>query len=156
MLRHALAATQASAAISGAAAGTPAATASAPAPGARSDAFPSMPGIARPVALSPTAPRMRGGAPPAAAAALLGVGADQLRRLLGEPSIRRAEGAAEVWLYEAPACRLDVILYAEGAALTVGHAAARASGGGESVTESACLAAIAAAPTPAAWTAPRA
>ena len=69
--------------------------------------------------------------PPATAAALVGVTADQLRRMLGEPAIRRPEGAAEVWLYEAPACRLDVILYAEGSALVVGHAAARALGGAE-------------------------
>jgi hypothetical protein len=74
--------------------------------------------------------------------------------MLGDPSIRRPEGAAEIWLYEAPSCRLDVILYAEGNALVVAHAAARALGAGEAVTEAACLSAIAAAPAPAPWPGP--
>lgn len=147
MLRHALASTQVSAAMTGTAAATPTAAA---APNAAASPSPGVSRTARPFG----APRDRGTAPPGAAAALMGVSADQLRRMLGEPSIRRPEGAAEVWLYEAPACRLDVILYAEGTALTVGHAAARALGGTEGVTESACLAAVAAAPSPAPWTAP--
>ncbi|WP_240790080.1 hypothetical protein [Roseomonas sp. HF4] len=93
-------------------------------------------------------------APPAAAAALLGRPAAELRRMLGEPALRRPEGEAEIWLYEARDCRLDLVLYPEGGALRVAHAAARAHGAGDGVTEAACLAAIAAAPTPAPWTAP--
>lgn len=141
LMRHALASTQASLAATGARSAVPPAVAVASPPAA----------VPR-----PGAPRVRGAAPPAAASALLGVTAEQLRRMLGEPSIRRPEGAAEVWLYEAPACRLDVILHAEGNALIVGHAAARALGGGESVTEAACLSAVAVAPAPPPWTAPRA
>lgn len=140
-MRHALASTQASLAVTGARPAAPPPIAAAAPP----------PAVPR-----PGTPRQRGTAPPAAASALLGVTADQLRRMLGEPSIRRPEGSAEVWLYEAPACRLDVILHAEGNALVVGHAAARALGSGESVTEAACLSAIAAAPAPPPWTAPRA
>lgn len=142
LMRHALASTQASLAVAG----------------ARPEPAPAVPAttvaLPQPTLPRPGAPRQRGSAAPAAASALVGVTAAQLQRMLGEPSIRRPEGAAEVWLYEAPACRLDVILFAEGASLTVGHAAARALGSGDSVTEAACLSAIAAAPAPPAWTAP--
>ncbi|WP_188969458.1 hypothetical protein [Neoroseomonas lacus] len=141
LLQHALASTQASVALAG---------------GARPPALAATP--LRPAALQPAwapgATRQPGRAAPATAAALMGVTADQLRRMLGEPAIRRPEGAAEVWLYEAPTCRLDVILYAEGSALVVGLAAARALGGAEGVTESACLAAVATAPAPTPWAAP--
>ena len=145
LLQQALASTQASLALAGGAR-----------PSAPATPLPTTP--PRPVTLqpawSPGAARPRGNAPPAAAAALVGVTAEQLRRMLGEPAIRRPEGAAEVWLYEAPTCRLDVILYAEGSSLVVGHAAARALGGAEGVTESACLAAVATAPAPTPWAAP--
>ncbi|MBR0652516.1 hypothetical protein GXW78_22865 [Roseomonas terrae] len=156
LLQHALASTQASLALSGAAAPAPPAMAPHPAgtqaPAAiRPGAAPSL-AAATPLVHAPGAARLRGSAPPAAAAALMGLSADQLRRMLGDPSIRRPEGDAEVWLYEAPTCRLDVILYGEGTALTVGHAAARALGGGEGVTEGACLSAIAGASAPALWT----
>jgi hypothetical protein len=143
LLQQALASTQASLALAGGARPPPPATAPTPA----------RPTTPQP-AWAPGATRPRGNAPPAAAAALVGVTAEQLRRMLGEPAIRRPEGAAEVWLYEAPTCRLDVILYAEGSSLVVGHAAARALGGAESVTESACLAAVATAPAPTPWAAP--
>ena len=98
------------------------------------------------VALAPAgvaAPqRQRGTAPPAAAASLLGTRAAELRRMLGEPALLRPEGDAEIWLYAAPECRLDIVLYPEGGALAVAHAAARAHGAA-AVTEAACLAAIA-------------
>ncbi|MEO3470983.1 hypothetical protein AAFN86_03885 [Roseomonas sp. CAU 1739] len=142
LLQHALASTQASLALTGGA--RPAAPVAAAPPAAPSPQPAWVPGAARP----------RGSAPPAAAAALVGVTADHLRRMLGEPSIRRPEGTAEVWLYEAPACRLDVILFAEGSSLVVGHAAARAVGGADGVTEAACLGAMAAAPAARPWTAP--
>lgn len=102
----------------------------------------------------PAGPRQPGVAPPAAAAALLGRPAAELRRMLGEPALRRPEGEAEIWLYEAPDCRLDLVLYPEGGALRVAHAVARAHGARDGVTEAACLAAIAVAPAPAPWTAP--
>jgi hypothetical protein len=103
-------------------------------------------GLAMP---SQAAPRRTGsmparpgpGDPPAGAAALAGLRAEEVRRRLGEPALRRPEGEAEIWLYEAPDCRLDVILYPEGGALLVGHASARALGAAR-VTEAACLAAI--------------
>lgn len=143
MMQHALASTHASLALAGEAR-------PAPVTGPASASRPAGPATVQPI-LTPGAARPRGAAPPAAAAALVGVTADQLRRMLGEPTIRRPEGPAEVWLYEAPACRLDVILYAEGARLVVGHAAARALGDGAGVTESACLSAVAAAPVVAPW-----
>jgi hypothetical protein len=71
--------------------------------------------------------------------------AAEARRMLGEPSLHRQEGEAEIWLYEASECRLDVVLYPERGALVVAHAAARAHGAA-AVTEAACLDAIAAFP----------
>ncbi len=146
LMQHALASTRASLAMTGEARPAPAAAAQ-PAAASR----PAAPAALQPVP-APGAARPWGNAPPAAAAALVGVTAEQVRRMLGEPTIRRPEGAAEIWLYEAAACRLDVILYAEGAGLVVGHAAARALGGGAGLTESACLSAVAAAPASAPWT----
>jgi hypothetical protein len=96
--------------------------------------------VSRPPALAPAAARSPAGAV-SSAAALAGLRAEEVRRRLGEPALRRPEGDAEIWLYEAPDCRLDVILYPEGGALLVGHAAARAHGGAR-VTEAACLAAL--------------
>jgi hypothetical protein len=66
--------------------------------------------------------------------------ADSIRAWLGEPSLRRPEGRdAEIWLYEAPRCRLDLILYRDGQGpLRVAHAQAR-SVGTATVTEADCL-----------------
>ncbi len=100
-----------------------------------------MPAPGTPRRTEAPAARPRTGEPPAAAAALMGLRAEDVRRRLGEPALRRPEGEAEIWLYEAPDCRLDVILYPEGGALLVGHAAARALGAAR-VTEAACLATI--------------
>lgn len=97
------------------------------------------------VAAAAALPRLRAGGtglPPAAAAELLGLTPDVLRRRLGEPSLRRAEGPAEIWLYAGLGCALDLILYPEAGRLRVAHAAARASGA-EPRTEAACLAGIA-------------
>lgn len=87
-------------------------------------------------------PRLRGTGGATSAAALLGARAEEMRRVLGEPALRRPEGEAEIWLYEATGCRLDVVLYGEHGTLVVAHAAARAVEGA-TVTEAACLAAIA-------------
>jgi len=85
------------------------------------------------------------GTRPAAARELLGAGPEALRRWLGEPNLRRTEGAAEVWLYTASACALDLVLYPQRDGLRVAHAAARASGA-EARTEAACLRELAALP----------
>jgi hypothetical protein len=75
---------------------------------------------------------------PAAADQLLGLGPELLRRWLGEPSLRRAEGGAEVWLYAGTACALDLVLYPDRGRLRVAHASARANGT-EPRTEAGCL-----------------
>ncbi|MBR0681051.1 hypothetical protein GXW74_11175 [Roseomonas eburnea] len=133
LMQDALRSAQASLAVAGG--GVPRAVAEAPAAPA--------PAV---VSVAAATPRARGTEPPAAAALLLGARAEQMRRMLGDPTLRRPEGEAEIWLYEAPNCRLDVILYPEGGALVVGHASARAHGAAEGVTEAACLSAIATTP----------
>lgn len=135
-MQQALATTRASLAASGGA------------PVGQGRGAPAAPPAAAPVSLPiapPSAPRQRGAGPPAAAGALIGSHAEEMRRMLGEPALRRPEGDAEIWLYEAEGCRLDVVLYPEHGALTVAYASARADGAAE-VTEAACLAAIAAFP----------
>ncbi len=104
----------------------------------------------------PPRPRLADEAPgtrPATAAQLLGALPDVLRRWLGEPTRRRAEGGAEIWLYAGQDCALDLVLYREAGALRVAHAAARANGAAAQ-TEGACLrqlsAAAGARPVPAA------
>jgi len=95
----------------------------------------------RDVAPAPAAPpRRAGGVAPAAAAELLQQTAEVVRAALGEPSLRRSEGpAAEIWLYEAPRCRLDIILYRDASGpFRVAHAQAR-SAGMAPVTETECL-----------------
>ena len=84
---------------------------------------------------------------PATAAQLLGLGPETLRRWLGEPSLRRQEGGAEVWLYAGPACALDLVLYPEAGRLGVAHASARANGA-EIRTEAHCLQELAAVSAP--------
>jgi hypothetical protein len=68
---------------------------------------------------------------PTMAGQLLGHTPDTLRRLLGEPRLRREEGPAEVWHYQATQCHLDLVLYREEdarGALRVAYASARAVG----------------------------
>lgn len=98
-------------------------------------------------------PRRLGASPPDAAAVLQGREAEAVISALGEPALRRREGNAEIWLYQAPDCRLDLVFYPEDARLVLAHAAARAFGA-RRLTESACMAAIARAPNPPPWTAP--
>jgi hypothetical protein len=86
-----------------------------------------------------------GGATPAQAAELVGQPPEALRRMLGEPRLRRAEGPAEVWHYQTSACHLDLVLYREdgaAAGLRVAFAQARASGTARRA-EAACLREIA-------------
>lgn len=114
---------------------------SAPGPSPPAIARGAAPGF-RPTALhSPPVGAVAGGPPgirPAAASALLGAGPDALRRWFGDPDLRRREGDAEVLLFLGPGCALDVVLYAEGGAARVAHAAARADGAA-AVTEADCL-----------------
>jgi hypothetical protein len=151
LMQQALFSTQASLAMAG---GAPAPRGGSPA-GTAAPASLAAPGAATQPAAIPAAivpgPRRRGGAPPAAAAALMGRSAAQMRDMLGDPALRRAEGDAEIWLYEAPACRLDIVLYPQGGALVVAHAAARSHGAAQGMTEAACLSAIANAPSTLPW-----
>jgi len=108
-----------------------------------------MAGLQQPVVAAvsgatPAAPPRLEGAP-SRAAQLLGQSPEALRRLLGEPRLRRKEGQAQVWLFQTPFCHLDVVLDREdtsGSPLRVSYAAARAAGTGRH-TEAACLAELA-------------
>lgn len=102
---------------------------------------------------SASAPRRLGASPPPAASVLQGQEPEAVISALGEPALRRREGEAEIWLYQAPDCRLDLVFYPEASRLVLNHAAARAFGA-RRLTESACMAAIARAPNPPSWTAP--
>ncbi len=106
---------------------------------------------AQPARLRP--PEDAPGTRPVSTAQLLGAVPEALRRWLGEPTRRRTEGGAEVWLYAGQDCALDLILYREAGSLRVAHAAARANGAAPQ-TEGGCLrqlsAAAAARPVPAA------
>ena len=103
---------------------------------------------------SDTGPRRQGAtSPPDAAIALQGRDPEAVISALGEPALRRREGNAEVWLYQAPDCRLDLVFYPEDARRVLAHAAARAFGA-RRLTESACMATIARAPNTPPWTAP--
>ncbi|HWL79360.1 MAG TPA: hypothetical protein VNR89_00265 [Roseomonas sp.] len=89
---------------------------------------------------APVLPRLEG--MPSRTAQLLGQSPATLRRWLGEPSLRRKEGEAQVWLFQTPFCHLDVVLDRDdtaGSPLRVSYAAARAAGT-ERRTEAACLA----------------
>jgi hypothetical protein len=94
-----------------------------------------------------------GSSPPAAASALQGQEPEAVISALGEPALRRREGDAEIWLYQALDCRLDLVFYATASRLVLTHAAARAHGA-RRLTESACMEAVARAPNPPPWTAP--
>jgi hypothetical protein len=117
------------------------------------EAAPIVQSLALPPPPSASTPRRQGASPPAAATALQGRDPEAVISALGEPALRRREGNAEVWLYQAPDCRLDLVFYPEEARLVLAHAAARAHGA-RRLTESACMAAIARAPNPPPWTVP--
>jgi hypothetical protein len=87
-------------------------------------------------------------AAPSQAGQLIGQPPETVLRWLGPPRLRRAEGSAEIWHYQASACHLDLVLYPErdGATpLRVAHASARAAGA-ERRSEQACLQEIATTP----------
>jgi len=96
------------------------------------------PSVEQTAAGQPAMPALDG--VPTQAAQLLGQPPATVRRLLGEPSLRRNEGEAEIWLYQSTACHLDIMLYRDRTApdLRVTYATARASGV-ERRTEATCL-----------------
>ncbi|WP_270938580.1 hypothetical protein, partial [Falsiroseomonas oryzae] len=92
-----------------------------------------------PPAASPALPAA--GPAPGHAAELVGQTPEALLRWLGEPRLRREEGPAEVWHYQASGCHLDLVLYREDGprpVLRVAFAAARAIGTARR-GEAACL-----------------
>ena len=93
---------------------------------------------ARPAAPAPAAPA---GPAPSLAAQLVGQTPETVLGWLGAPRLRREEGSAEIWHYQASQCHLDLVLYPEeGAqpALRVAFAAARSVGTARRA-EAACL-----------------
>jgi hypothetical protein len=88
---------------------------------------------------TPVLPQLQGR--PQSATQLLGQSPEAVRRWLGEPRLRRTEGQAQVWLYQAPSCNLDVVMDRDDtpdSPLRVSYAAARANGT-ERRTEAACM-----------------
>ena len=86
--------------------------------------------------------------PPPRAADLLDADPTEVLRALGPPDLRRPEGSAEVWLYDAPdRCRLDVVFYGlpggPPGERRVAHVAIRLVPPQPPGDEAACLAAIA-------------
>ncbi len=99
------------------------------------------PGQAVMAAAGPGAAGGPGGPPPALAGELVGQTPEAVRRLLGEPRLRRQEDGAEIWHYQASQCHLDLVLYPEAgpsAVLRVAFAQARAQGTARR-GEAACL-----------------
>jgi hypothetical protein len=81
------------------------------------------------------------GATPTMAGQLVGQTPDAVLQWLGEPRLRRDEGVAEVWHYQATQCHLDLVMYREDGpqpTLRVAFAAARAVGTARR-GEAACL-----------------
>lgn len=83
-------------------------------------------------------PAASAGLRPSETSGLLGAPPEVLVGWLGEPRLRRSEDGAEIWLYQAQACHLDVVLYPEAGRLRVAYAAARATGT-QRQTEAGCL-----------------
>ncbi|MBE9604149.1 hypothetical protein IAI18_04670 [Acetobacteraceae bacterium H6797] len=83
------------------------------------------------------------GAGPRRAVDIEGADARAVLAWLGQPTLRRSEGDAEIWRYQGTACHLDMVLYRDGqGGLRVGHATTRAAGI-ERMTESDCLQSLA-------------
>lgn len=80
-------------------------------------------------------------AAPNMAGQLVGQPREVVLRWLGEPRLRREEGPAEIWHYQATQCHLDLVLYREEGpqpVLRVAFASARAVGAARR-GEAACL-----------------
>ncbi len=90
---------------------------------------------ARPSAPAATGP---GDGQPGSVSGLLGAAPAVVIGQLGPPQLRRPEADAEVWLYSAGGCQLDLMFYTTPQGPRVLHAQARAGGLGQR-TEAACL-----------------
>lgn len=66
-----------------------------------------------------------GGLDPLPPAGLIGMAGPDVPRYLGQPSLRRHEGAAEIWQYAAPDCVLYLFLYRDQGRQVIRHADAR-------------------------------
>ncbi|MBY0336079.1 MAG: hypothetical protein K2X11_05655, partial [Acetobacteraceae bacterium] len=86
---------------------------------------------------APAAPAPRDGAP-RSTSQLMGAAPARLLATLGEPTLRREEGGASVWLYAAGGCHLDIVLYPTPSGPRVAHVQARA-GGIAQRSEASCL-----------------
>ncbi|MBI0537793.1 hypothetical protein D9599_19730 [Roseomonas sp. KE2513] len=75
---------------------------------------------------------------PGSVAALIGQSREGVISVLGQPTRRRPEGNAEIWLYQGSNCALDVVLYRDSNTPRVAWAAARAAGA-QRQTEAGCL-----------------
>jgi hypothetical protein len=82
--------------------------------------------------------RLAEGPAPRQASQFMGAGPETVLSALGEPSLRREEGGASVWLYASGGCQLDIVLYPGAQGPRVAHVQARA-GGLAQRTEAACL-----------------
>jgi hypothetical protein len=94
-----------------------------------------------PAAPATPAAATAGGAAPPAAGGLVGQTPETVRQWLGEPRLRRSEGPAEIWHYQASQCHLDLVLYPDEGSrpiLRVAFASARAAGAARR-GEAACL-----------------
>ncbi|MGK7869219.1 hypothetical protein [Falsiroseomonas sp. E2-1-a20] len=95
-----------------------------------------------------------GGSLPAMAGQVVGHGPAAVTAWFGEPRLRREEGSAEIWHYQAEQCHLDLVFYRDeapagaGGGLRVAFAAARAVGTARR-GETACLRDIARGSAPA-------
>jgi hypothetical protein len=82
--------------------------------------------------------RLAEGPAPRQVSQFMGAGPETVLSALGEPSLRREEGGASVWLYASGGCQLDIVLYPGAQGPRVAHVQARA-GGLAQRTEAACL-----------------
>lgn len=82
--------------------------------------------------------RLAEGPGPRQVSQFMGAGPETVLSALGEPSLRREEGGASVWLYASGGCQLDIVLYPGAQGPRVAHVQARA-GGLAQRTEAACL-----------------
>ncbi|MGE0094663.1 MAG: hypothetical protein AB7M05_12415 [Alphaproteobacteria bacterium] len=64
-----------------------------------------------PAATQPTPPAPTASLPQPSPDQLMGLDAQGVTRLLGQPSLKRAEGPAHVWQYANRLCVLDVVMY---------------------------------------------
>jgi hypothetical protein len=69
----------------------------------------------------------------------MGASTMAVKAMLGRPKLRRIDGHAQVWLYDSPLCRLNLILYPGSTGAPV---VALASPSPRSVSSASCLASL--------------